>query len=167
MDKLVTGIIKKSHGVKGFLRVRSMSGETEHFGKIKVVYIRTSEGEVRYRVEAVRFVSGHDVLLKLEGIDTPEYGKKFIGREILVERDKAAPLKENEYYIADLCKCNIYFKGVLIGRVKSVVEGGNAEYLEIVRENGTTFIVPFNNHFIEDVEIEGRAIILKEEYDFS
>ncbi len=166
MDKLVTGIVKRSHGVKGFLRIRSMSGETKHFGDIKKVYIKTSEGEREYTVEAVRFISGQDVLLKLQGIDTPEYGKKFIGREILVDREKAAPLREGEYYIADLCKCNIYSGGAIIGRVKSVVEGGQAEFLEVVRGDGKTFIVPFSSHFVEDVNIAEKVIRLKGEHEF-
>ena len=167
MDKLVTGIIKRSHGVKGFLRVRSVSGETKHFSNINTVYIKTSVGETEYTVEAVRIISGQDVLLKLKGIDTPEYGKKFIGREILVEREKAAPLNEDEYYIADLCKCNIYSKGVFVGRVKSIMEGGNTDYLEVVKTDGKTFIVPFNNHFVDEVNVTERVITLKKEYEIS
>ncbi len=163
MDKLVTGIVKRSHGVKGFLRVKSLSGETRHFLNLEAVYIKDGNREIEYNVEAIKIIGGGDILLKLEGIDTPEYGKRFIGREILVDREKAAPLGEGEYYIADLYNCAVFFDNRHVGQVKSVMGGGRGEFLEIMGDEGRVLIIPFDKYFIENVDIENKIVIINKE----
>lgn len=44
-------------------------------------------------------------LIKFKGLDAPETARKLTGSEILVGRDRAASLGENEFYIADLIGC--------------------------------------------------------------
>ncbi len=163
-ERLATGIIKRSHGVKGFLRVKSLSGETSHFAGLKSVIIRIKNEEREYLVEAVKKFSSHEILIKFQGIDTPEAGKSLIGKVLWVEREKAAPLREHEFYIADLCRCRVYQKNHLLGKVVSVAEGGNAQLLEVRNEEGKTFLVPFEKRFVTEIDIGERKIILSEDY---
>ena len=163
-DKLATGIIRRSHGVKGFLRVKSLSGETGHFTGLKSVVIRIKNEDIRYFVEAVKKFSSGEILIKFQGIDTPEAGKKLIGKLLWVEREKAAPLGKNEFYIADLCRCGVYQKKHLLGRVVSVAEGGKAQLLEVRDEKGKTFLIPFEKRFVKEIDIGNRKIILSEDY---
>ena len=54
MGRLAIGRIKKSHGVKGFFKVYSYSGETQHFKALKEVYLLLDGRQIPYRVDAVQ-----------------------------------------------------------------------------------------------------------------
>jgi ribosomal 30S subunit maturation factor RimM len=47
--------------------------------------------------------------------------------------------------------------------VRSVWEGGTSDLLEVQGKTGRTFLVPFSDHFIGEVELENRRIFLKED----
>ena len=162
MQKLAIGIVRKTHGVKGYLRVKSLSGETEHFLKLKTVFIKRKQEFESYRVGDVKSFSPY-VLMKLEGIDTPEEGKKLCGIEIWVDRKHANPLRVDEYYISDLNRCRVFYREKLIGDVKSLIETGVSYVLEVECSPGNVVMIPLVKKFIDKVEIESQRIILNGE----
>jgi len=165
MDKLAIAIIKRSHGVKGYLRIKSLSGETDHFVSLKRVFIKERDAEKVFTVEDIRAVSPDGLLIKLKGIDSPETSKSFVGKEILVERKYASQLKKGEYYISDLCQCDVYKGNEVIGHVKSVINAGNADLLEVLSKNGEVLMIPFINRFVDNVDIGNGKIYLMQDYE--
>ncbi len=162
MDLLVIGLIKTSHGLKGYLKLKSLSGEIEHFFRLKKVYIRKKDLFFSYPVESVKGTAT-DVLIKLEGIDTPEEASEYRGLELWADRKDASPLKKGEYYLADICKCRVYQGLKEVGKVKSVSSGGQADLLEVQSRSGTTFMIPFIDRFVGEIDLRERRIFLKEE----
>ncbi len=163
MGRLAIGKIKKSHGVKGFFKVYSYSGETQHFADLKEVYLLLDGRQILYRVDAVHCDS-KGVRLKLEGIDTPEEIKKLTGAEIWVESKWAAHLREGEYYMADLSRCRVVQEGREIGPVVGLLEGNGELFLEVLPESGKTVLIPFKEVFIVDINIREGIISLTEVY---
>jgi 16S rRNA processing protein RimM len=167
MDRLAVGRIGGAFGLSGAVKVKSLSGETDHFLGFREVFVRHDGhdgGFDTYRVERVDpYRDG--VLLKLEGVDTPEDGDKLRGREIWVEREQGSALAEGEYYLADLCRCRVFQGGSEIGRVAAVCEGGNAELLEVEGPTGERFIVPFSDPFVGDVDVARGSIHLTAEFE--
>jgi len=163
MGRVAIGKIKKSHGVKGFFRVYSFSGESYHFTTLKEVYLLLSGQYRRYRVDTVQ-TDSMGVRLKLEGIDTPEQVKKLTGTEIWVENEWACPLNEGEYYASDLHHCRVYKGGNEIGRVSGLVEGNGEVFLEVFSKAGKSLLIPFKEVFVSDVDIDEGTITLTEEY---
>ena len=52
-----------------------------------------------------------------------------------------------------------------MGNVRSVVESGAADLIEVVSEEGPGFFVPFVNEHVGDVDLANKSIILKEGYE--
>jgi len=161
-DRIAIGIIRTSFGVKGELKVKSFSGEVKHFLSLKKVFLKDKGN--RFLLKKVEYVRSakDDIIIKLEGIDSPEVGKTFSGTEIWVSRAEASPLEPDEYYLADLCRCTAYIGVEKIGVVRSLIEGSSSDLLEIVRENGQTLIVPFLDEYVDQVNIEENKVFLKE-----
>lgn len=156
---LAIGRLGSPHGVQGFLRVQSYSGETAHFAELGEVVLGR-EGDRRIaRVEESR-LTGPEVLLRLSGCTAPEEARIWTGWEILVPRSQAAPLGPGEYYIADLEGCELVLAGKTVGSVEAVLEGGESPLLEIRRTAGRSVLVPFRKEFIGTVDIAGRRIEL-------
>ncbi|MCK5197610.1 MAG: 16S rRNA processing protein RimM, partial [Spirochaetales bacterium] len=54
MDEIAIGKIRTSHGVKGFLKVLSFSGETEHFLELKEFVLKKNGKTKVLTVESIR-----------------------------------------------------------------------------------------------------------------
>ncbi len=158
MDTLAVGIVRSSHGVKGFVKVLSFSGETAHLLRLRRVELNINgERSTRVIEDARPFKNG--VLLKFEGIDSPEAAKALSGAELWVLREEAAPLAEDEYYLADLCNCELFCGEERRGRIVSVAAGSSGDLLEVETKDGLK-IVPFTRRFIGEVDIAAARVEL-------
>jgi len=162
MDRLVVGIVRTSHGIKGYVKAKSLSGEKEHFFRMEKVLLKKDNREKEYRIEEVKS-QADGLLIKFEGIDTPEDGKKLAGAEIWVDRTYAVPLEKDEYYAADIVGSDIIYEGRKVAKVISVIEGGAADLLEVGDETGV-HLIPVNDQFIGTIDIERREIQLKDDW---
>lgn len=167
MDWLITGRIRGTFGLEGFIKIESCSGEYEHFLNLKEVKLQfpskepeKQRPEASYQVEEC-VVRSADALLKLRGIDSPEAAKKLHGAEILVPRDMACPLERGEFYIKDLCNSDLVYKGNSVGTIADVVEGGGGFLLEVSEAaTGNTVYVPFHSQFIGKINILAKQVEL-------
>jgi 16S rRNA processing protein RimM len=161
---IAVGRVQTSHGLKGYIKVKSLSGEIEHLLRLQSVHLGAPGALTRFQVENVRRGVGA-VLLKLVGIDSPESVAVHRGQFIWVERRFASALGEEEYYTADLEGCRLFQGRALIGTVASVSEGGGGDFLEVESPEGKRLIVPFSKHFVGRIDIAERRIELTEAYE--
>ncbi len=143
LEQFVVGFVRSPHGLSGEFKVESASGYFDHFLDMTEVALRNGKtGESKlFKVETVD-AGDHDLYMKLVGINSSEEAKKFTRWEIVVPRDKACPLGENEWYVEDLKKCSlVYFvpkdedglekEPVVVGKITDVMEGGSSDLLEV------------------------------------
>ena len=161
-DKLAVGVITATHGVAGELKVKSFSGQAGHILALREALCRKGEVEKRLSFQSVR-PQPPGVIVKVAGVDTPELAHRLVGYEIWVPRGQAAPLAEDEFYEADLCRCSLWFGDEKIGTLRSVWDGGPAQLLEVLGIEGKTFLVPFTDHFVGEVDLERGMIFLRED----
>jgi len=186
-DVFIVGFVRGSHGISGEFKVESTSGEYDHFADMEEVTLRNGKtGEQKtFSVEYAE-VGGRDLYMKLAGIDTPELAQKYGKWEILVPRENACPLGENEWYIEDLKNCALVYKGkdglaensapIKVGTITGVMEGGSGNLLEVLLaedcdclssdvkfdSNGKirTVYVPLKDQFIGKVDVKNKIIQL-------
>ena len=186
-DNFIVGIVRGTHGLSGEFKVESTSGEVEHFTKIKEVALRNGKtGEEKsFKVEYAK-VGGRDLYMKLCGVDTPELVQKLNKWQIVVPREYACPLGENEWYVEDLKKCSLVYESkdgladksapIVVGTITGVTEGGSGNLLEVhlaencdclsedvkFDSNGKvrTVFVPLKDQFIGKVDIKNKIIQL-------
>ena len=91
MEMIAIGKIRTSHGVQGFVKIASYSGETKHFSQLKKVILKSDKLEKEYSIQDIKPL-GESVIIKFDGIDTPEKAKTLAGLEIIVPREFAAAL---------------------------------------------------------------------------
>ncbi|VDA99627.1 hypothetical protein S1OALGB6SA_698 [Olavius algarvensis spirochete endosymbiont] len=161
MDLIVIGTIRTTRGVKGWLKLRSFSGEWDHFYEIKTLVLRSKNHKRQKTYQVEKFEIKHRVgTIKLLGIDTPEDGKSLTGYEILVPRHQGARLKENQWYLCDLVGLRVLdTEGRALGEVISVTETSD-DILEIRRPGGGNFMIPFRSNFVQEPNLENRTIVL-------
>ncbi|MCL2069362.1 MAG: ribosome maturation factor RimM [Treponema sp.] len=149
-------------GLKGFVKVKPLSGETGHFSCLDKVRLRQA-GKEEDRELAELVLQGDSLLLRFAGIDSPEAAKLLAGAEIIVERKYAAPLKEGEYYVEDLKGLELVGpQGETLGHIRDVIEGGGGNLAEIELPSGERRFAPFRNEFFGEVKLKEGKVVLNE-----
>lgn len=161
MELIAIGTVRTARGVKGWLKLSSFSGEWSHFADLAAVTLKARDRDRKreYEVEGFQMNQGSG-LIKLVGVDTPEAGKTLAGYEILVPKESAAPLDENEWYLRDLIGLSVVDdKGMVLGEIVSMVESAD-DLLEIRKPDGKLFMIPFRSRFVEEPDMEKRTMVL-------
>jgi len=186
-DSFIVGFVRGSHGISGEFRVESTSGEYEHFADMTEVTLRNGKtgDQKSFSVEYAE-VGGRDLYMKLAGIDSPELVQKYNKWEIVVPRENACPLGENEWYVEDLKNCALVYEGkdglaensapIKVGTITDVMEGGSGDLLKVCLaencdclsndvkfdSNGKvrTVFVPLKDQFIGKVDVKNKIIQL-------
>ena len=151
LEKFVIGLVGTPFGLKGFVKVRSCSGEIEHLLKLQSVIVARDGKERLLQIEESS-PSPPGVLIRFKGIDSPEVAKTLVGARLLAGREQAAPLNDNEFYIEDLKGLSVITEnGETIGHVTDIIEGGGGELAEIELSGGGKRLIPFRKEFFKEI----------------
>ncbi len=160
MERIAVARIGKTHGVKGFLKILSFSGEYEHLSGLEECEIRFKTGKSRIvRVEEIA-PFGDRALIKFANYDNPEDARSLTGGEIWAVKAFAAPLQAGEYYISDLIGCAVLFEGEVQGKIIGVAEIGQADLLEVKTGDKGFRYLPLKDEYVGKVSIEDKTIEL-------
>ena len=150
-EKFIIGLVGAPFGVKGFVKVRPLSGEIGHLLKLQSVIV-SKDGEERLLQIEETAPAAAAVLMRFVGIDSPEKAKTFTGARLVAGREQAAPLKDGEFYIEDLKGLAVIAEsGETIGHITDIIEGGGGELAEIELTGGEKRLVPFRKEFFSEI----------------
>lgn len=162
-QRLDIGRVLSTHGVRGEVKVKSLSGQRLHF-VAGMKYQLSKNGKTQLlQLNSIRGALPN-LIASFEGYDNPEASRLLNGWVISIERSEAAEPQEGEYYYADLIGCALVFNGMPLGEVVDIWENSNCEMFEVRKSDGSLVQVPFQEPFIGDVDIENRRITLKVEW---
>ena len=159
MEQLLqVGVITQTHGVRGEVKVFPTTDDPARFKPLKQVVLDTGKETLALEVESVKFFKQF-VILKFKGYDNINDIERYKRCPLLVERDDAVPLEEDEYYIADMIGMEVVTEdGNSFGTLKDVMEtGANDVYVIESKEHGEV-LVPAIKECILDVDIERQRL---------
>ena len=158
----ILGLIGAPFGLDGFVKVKPFSGETDHFSRLKNVTLRQNEKEKIWEIAEI-VIQKDKLLLRFEGIQSPEAAKFLQGAEIITEREYAAPLREGEFYVEELKDLEVTNReGEALGHISDMAEGGGGWLAEVMLNTGKKQFVPFRNEFFGEVDAKNGKIMLLE-----
>jgi 16S rRNA processing protein RimM len=160
-EKFIIGLAGAPFGIKGFIKIHPLSGETEHLLKLKSVIVSKDGSEQSLQIEESA-PSLPDVIMRFAGIASPEAAKTLNGAQLIVGREQAAPLKKGEFYIEDLKELSVTTEnGEILGNIADIIEGGGGELAEIKLSNGEKRLIPFRKEFFPEINLEKGRVVLK------
>ena len=156
---LTAATIGRTHGLEGYLKVYSLSGEYDHLMRLKECVIAGRDGKERSALVESARSQGDLLLMRFKGYDTPEKARALSGSDLLIRRSDAPELEEGEVYVADLYGLTVMHDGTAVGEVVDTSEGAQALLLHIRRE-GRIHLVPYLPVFISHPDLEKGTIEL-------
>lgn len=158
--KLEVGQIVNTFGIKGEVKVTPFTDNINRFDDLKKVYVKTKKEDKLYKVENVRYHKNM-VLLKLEGIDNLEQAELLKNAFLEIDREDAVPLKEGQFFIADLIGLEVYTdEGKLLGKVDDIYNTGANDIYVVKDELGKQILLPGIKEVIKQVDLESEKIIV-------
>lgn len=158
---LEIGKIVSVHGLKGEVRVQPWCDSGEFMNKFKTLYF-DKNGEKSIKVLSCR-PHGNIVILKLEGIDTPEKAQSMRGKILFMNRADAR-LKKGQYFIADLIGCKVYDaddEAKQYGIIADVSQTGANDVWHIKDENKKEYLIPAIPSVVIDTDVENGIVKIR------
>ncbi len=157
MDYVRIGIVAKPQGIKGEIKVNSLSDNLERFLDLSHVFIEEKGKYQQYNVKGTRLGDGCAFLF-LERIYTRDEAEVLRNKYVCVERENAIKLPEGRYFIFDIEGCTVITeKGNVLGKVTEVMQPG-ANDVYVVSDGKNEVLIPAVKSFILNIDIENKTI---------
>ena len=151
---LRVGVITSTHGVRGEVKVFPTTDDAKRFKTLKKVILDGRE-PLELSIEQVKFFKNM-VILKFKGYDNINDVETWRQRDLLITRDQAVELKEDEYFITDLIGLTVVNEEeAVLGRVKDVLETGANDVYVVALPSGKELLLPAIKDCILNVDLEG------------
>lgn len=154
------GVVSGTHGLRGDLKIRAFSGDSNALEDAAAVFLRHPDGAVfEHSPERVVPHKGQ-LLLRLQGLCTIEAVQPLVGCEVLMRFEDLAELPESEFYWFELEGMAVVDQ-VLgdLGTLKEIFTTA-AHDIYVVRGRFGEVLIPVVDDFIVEVDREGRRILV-------
>jgi 16S rRNA processing protein RimM len=151
VEWLAAGRVGRPHGLDGSFHVTRPRGTLLALGA--KVRIGDADAEIVRR-------AGTDErpILRLAGHEDRAAAEALRGSDLLVHRETAPPLDEDEWYAEDLEGCRVVDGAVDVGHVRRLLALPSCEALEVERDGGSDLLVPLVRDAVRSVDVAGGVV---------
>ena len=157
-DLICVGALAGSFGVRGEVRLKSFCATPEDI--VGYCPLTNEDGSQSYEIDITRSIT-NGYAARVSGITTKEEADETRGLRLFAPRDRLPNLPDDEYYHADLVGLEVLDTGgTLLGHVKSVMNHGAGDLLEIHGPSlKDTVLLPFTLAAVPTVDLDAGRII--------
>jgi 16S rRNA processing protein RimM len=132
---IIIGKFGSTYGVQGWIKIHTYTEFGPTILDYKPWYIdRKKDSWTPINIESGR-LHNNGIIVKLNGINTPEEARLFTGLNIAIPRSQLPQLQENEYYWSDLIGLSVINQnGEMLGKVIYLMETGSNDVLVVKGE---------------------------------
>lgn len=158
-DKLLVGVILAPHGVKGWVKVKSLTQRPESVAAYGP--LSDESGRRRFELTPVGSAKG-GILARIAGIEDRNAAEALKGLRLYIERSALpANTEPDSFYIADLIGLAVEDRaGRRLGAVKAVMNYGAGEVLEIALDDGNSLLLTFTDRNVPEVDLAGGRLVV-------
>ena len=158
---LRVGVIASTHGLKGEVKVFPTTDDPERFRALKKVYLDTGAQYMPLKVRGVKFFK-NQVIMKFEEIQDINEAERYRGRDLLIDREQAVPLAENENFIVDLIDMDVCEEnGNRLGTLTDVLKTGANDVYVVETDEGKESLLPAIPSCILEADVEKAKMVVR------
>ena len=155
---LRVGVISSTHGIRGEVKVYPTTDDPERFLDLDEVILDTGREHKILEIEGVKLFN-NQVILKFKGYDNINDIEKYLKKDLLVDREHAVELGENENFIADLIDMEVVTdEGKVLGTLTDVIETGANDVYAVKTPEGKEILLPAIRDCIRDVNVDEKRM---------
>jgi 16S rRNA processing protein RimM len=155
-NMICVGMIAGVHGVKGLVKLQSF---TEPFDAL-ADYPVLDENGTPISLQIMPQPGGK-LLGQMPGLTDRTEAEKLRGKRLYVQREDLPEPDEGEYYHTDLIGMEARSAdGAVLGQVLALHNFGASDIVEIGTKGAKSFMVPFTDAFVPEVDVDARFIVV-------
>ena len=153
-EMLRVGVITTTHGVRGEVKVYPTTDDAQRFLELEEIWLDTGKERLPLKIQNVKFFKNM-VILKFEGYDDINAVQAWRQKDLLVTREQAVELQEDEYFIGDLIGLHVEDEeGNALGVLRDVLETGANDVYLVSRPGEKDLMLPAIKDCIREVDLE-------------
>jgi len=154
---IIIGRLGKTYGVRGWLRVNSYTEDAS--GILDYTPWHLQEGK-SYKLRAIADSKklGNGLIVKFDGVDTPENAKLLTGSKVAILSSQLPALEEGEYYWKDLEGLTVIDQdGNNLGKILYIMETGSNDVLVVKGEK--EHAIPYlPNDVVKNIDLKNKIM---------
>lgn len=152
--------ISGTHGIKGYLKVFSYSGNIDSLQHSGTVFLKGKTGLLQEFSISTVAAHGGGFILSLDSFNDINQVLPFVGSELCLKRSQLPEPAEDEYYWRDLIGLEVVTDmGVELGRIVDIFETGSSD-IYVVRNDDREYLIPAIADVISYVDISGNKMVI-------
>jgi 16S rRNA processing protein RimM len=153
------GTIVAPFGIRGELKVRSLTDIPDRFATIGTVYLAPEH--TAYSVTTVRPHKGNVVVLRLAGIDDASSAETLRNRDITIPLAQLAQLPSDSYYQHDIIGLRVATLNEReVGTIVDIMETGSNDVYVIKATDGRQVLIPAIREIIKQIDLIRRMMYI-------
>jgi 16S rRNA processing protein RimM len=160
-DRVEVGIIINTFGVKGEVKVMTITDDPAVFSEFKTVFISKPDGEgSEFEIRKSR---PHKkwAILRIKGIDSRDQAAKFKDCNVYVAKGELSELEEDTYYERDLVGMEVYnLRDEFIGVISDILKTKANDIYQVRREGGLEILIPAIKDVIKKVDVASNRMVI-------
>ncbi|MCL1817216.1 MAG: ribosome maturation factor RimM [Clostridiales bacterium] len=157
---VLVGVINGAHGVRGLLKVKSLSDNPSRFVPGRCLYTQKTEAarqrseKILSRPLIIESVTPHQgkLLIAFAGINSREEAAALLGAELMAEPD-TAPLPEGQYYHYQLLGIEVYDRGEYRGKITEILSYPANDIYVMENEAGEEILIPALKTVVKNIDL--------------
>jgi len=157
-NKICIGSFHAPHGVRGQIRLASYTADPLAIFSYSPL---TDEKGERTFVLKKHGETKKGFIVSVKEIENRNDAEILQGTDIYINRDQLPEVQEDdgEFYYADLHGLKVVDQNnIVIGEVYDIHNFGAGDILEVMPPKGKSFMMPFKDEFISEMDIKARFI---------
>ncbi len=154
--------IIRPHGIRGELKVQSLSDFPDRLTRIKTIFVSEQDGDSAqsYEIELVRRQSPY-FLVKLKSVNDLDNAENFRNKFIKIEQKDVHPLEKNQFYHYQLVGLNVLSTtGEELGTISAVIPNPGNDLFQVNGQNRSKFLIPAVTEFIKEIDLLNQRMII-------
>lgn len=142
------------HGISGEVRVRVFSDVPHRFSPGETLCCQG----VPLRISASSPTRSDQVIVKLEGVDSPEAAQKLVGQWLTAPPETLPLLPEGEYFHYQLIGLRVVTQdGEELGEVSEIIETGSNDVYVVSGAQGE-LLIPAISQVVREIDLTNEVI---------
>ena len=161
-NTICVGIISKAIGIKGQVKVISYTESPDSLFEYNTLFLQNN---TKIQFNNIKLINNNIFTAFINNVNDRTAAEKYKMQKIYISSEELPKLSNNEYYYDDLINCKVLdTNNNVLGKVKSVLNYGAGDFLEIILTNNKEATLPFNKNSVLDINIKEKFIIIKEQH---
>lgn len=153
-DLKIIGTVVDAHGIKGELKIKIFSSETDWQEDFELAYIAGQE----FTVEKLR-LNKTFWILKLKDLEDRNQAELLKGKDLLASKSLFMTEDGEDPFLSELLGFDVYLEEEAVGKVHAFQET-SAHFLLVIKTKNGLYEIPYVDAFIESLDRKAHKIYM-------